>query len=133
MSGRSEVRTWQCGSTAVTLLVAYLLVLQGFAIGVSFSGRSSSLFASAICFNKSSGPLSGDPATPARPARQGGDVCCVVHCASLGGATAASAFVGEPRPPAAAFSTIKLAFDETSLFPEASTPPLGSRAPPVLI
>jgi hypothetical protein len=131
MSGRSDVKTWQCGSTAVTLLVAYLLVLQGFAIGVSFSGRNSGLFANAICFNKASGPLSGDPATPARPARQG-DVCCVVHCASLGGATAASAFVGETRP-LASFSTIRLAFDETSLTPEASTPPLGSRAPPVLI
>lgn len=132
MSGRSEVRTWQCGSTAVTLLVAYLLVLQGFAIGVSFSGRNSGLFANAICFDKSSGPLSGDPATPARPARQGGDACCVVHCASLGGATAASAFVGETLPPAS-FSTIELAFDEKSLSPKASTPPLGSRAPPVLI
>ncbi len=132
MSGRGDVKTWQCGSTAVTLLVAYMLVLQGFAIGVSFSGRASGLFANAICFNKSSGPLSSDPATPARPARQGGDVCCVVHCASFGGATAASAFVGETHPPAS-FSTIKLAFDETSLSPEASTPPLGSRAPPVLI
>lgn len=132
MSGRSDVKTWQCGTTAVTLLVAYLLVLQGFAIGVSFSGRNSGVFASAICFNKSSVPLSGDPATPARPARQGGDVCCVVHCASLGGATAASTFVGETHPPAS-YSTIKLAFDETSLSPEASTPPLGSRAPPVLI
>jgi hypothetical protein len=132
MSTRSELKTWQCGSTAVTLLVAYLLVLQGFAIGVSFSGRTSGLFANAICFNKSSGPLSGDPATPARPARHGGDVCCVVHCASLGGATAASAFVGETPPPAA-YATIELAFDSESLRPETATPPLGSRAPPVLI
>ncbi|WP_292531005.1 hypothetical protein [Methylocystis sp.] len=131
MSTRSEVKTWQYGSTAVTLLVAYLLVLQGFAIGVSSSGRASGLFANAICFNKSSGPLSGDPATPARPARQGGDVCCVAHCAPLGGATAASAFVGEAHPPAS-YSTIKLAFDATSISSEASTPPLGSRAPPIL-
>jgi hypothetical protein len=131
MSARGEVKTWQFGSTAVTLLVAYLFVLQGFAVGVSFSGRASGLFANAICFNKSSGPLSGDPVTPARPARHG-DVCCVVHCASLGGATAASAFVGETPPPAS-YATIKLAFDKTSLHPETSTPPLGSRAPPVLV
>lgn len=131
MGARGEVKTWQCGSTAVTLLVAYLLVLQGFAIGVSFSGRTSGLFANAICFSKASGPLSGDPATPARPARHG-DVCCVVHCAGLGGATAASAFVGETPPPAS-YATIKLAFDNESLGPEAATPPLGSRAPPVLI
>jgi hypothetical protein len=132
MSARSEVRTWQCGSTAVTLLVAYLFVLQGFAVGVSFSQRAPGLFASTICFDKSSQPLSGDPSTPARRVRHGGDACCVVHCASLGGATAASPFVGE-TPPAASYSTIKLAFDETSLWPEAATPPLGSRAPPVLI
>lgn len=131
MSARSEIKTWQCGSTAVTLLVAYLFVLQGLAVGVSFSGRASGLFANSICFSKASGPLSGDPATPARPARHG-DVCCVVHCASLGGATAASAFVGE-TPPAASYTTIKLAFDESFLPPEAATPPLGSRAPPVLI
>lgn len=132
MSARGEVKTWQCGSTAVTLLVAYMLVLQGFAIGVSFSGRTPGLFANAICFSKSSGPLSDDPSTPVRPARQGGDVCCVVHCASLGGATAASPFVGETAP-SASYATIKLAFGEDSLRPEASTPPLGSRAPPVLI
>ncbi|MGD9542686.1 MAG: DUF2946 family protein [Methylocystis sp.] len=132
MSARSEVKTWQYGSTAVTLLVAYLFVLQGLAVGASFSGRAPGLFGGAICFNKSSGPLSGDPATPARPARHGGDVCCVMHCASLGGATAASPFVGETPPPAA-YSTIKLAFDESFLRPEAATPPLGSRAPPVLI
>jgi len=131
MSARSEVRTWQCGSTAVTLLVAYLFVLQGLAVGVSISGRGSGLFANAICFSKASGPLSGDPTTPARPARHG-DVCCVVHCASLGGATAASPFVGE-TPPVASYATIKLAFDETSLRPEAATPPLGSRAPPVVL
>ncbi|MBG0802293.1 MAG: DUF2946 family protein [Methylocystis silviterrae] len=131
MSARSEVKTSQFSSTAVTLLVAYLFVLQGLAVGVSFSGRGSGLFANTICFSKASGPLSGDPATPARPARHG-DVCCVVHCASLGGATAASPFIGE-TPPAASYSTIGLAFDETSRLPEASTPPLGSRAPPVLI
>ena len=131
MSARSEIKTSQYGSTAVALLVAYLFVLQGLAVGVSFSGRGSGLFASTICFSKASGPLSGDPATPARPARHG-DVCCVVHCASLGGATAASPFIGE-TPPVASYSTIGLAFDETSPVPEASTPPLGSRAPPVLI
>ncbi len=131
MSARGEIKTWQFGSTAVTLLVAYLLVLQGLAIGVSFSGGASGLFANAVCFDKSSGPLSGDPATPARPTRHG-DVCCIVHCASLGGATAASSFVGETFP-SASYSTLKLAFDETALFPEASTPPLGSRAPPILI
>lgn len=131
MNARSEVRNWQFGSTAVTLLVAYLLVLQGFAVGVSGGGRSASgLFADAICFSKASGPLSGDPSAPARRARHG-DVCCVVHCASLGGATAVSPFVGE-APPSLSYVEAKLAFDETVLRAEAATPPLGSRAPPVI-
>lgn len=133
MRARSDTRNWQFSSTAATLLVAYLLVLQGFAVNVSAGGRAASgLLTNAICFSKPSGPLSGDPATPTRPARHG-DVCCVVHCASLGGGAAtASPFVGE-APPSLSYVEVKLAFDETLLRAEAATPPLGSRAPPVVI
>jgi hypothetical protein len=130
MSARSETENWRFGSTAVTLLVAYLLVLQGFAVNVSGAGRAApGLFANAICFSKAT-PRSDNPATPARPARHG-DVCCVVHCAPLGGATA-SPFTGETSP-TSSYETIKLAFDETFLAAEAATPPLGSRAPPSMI
>lgn len=132
MSARNEARNLRLGSTAATLLVAYLLVLQGFAVGVAGGGRGATgLFANAICFSKTSSRLAGDPATPARPARQG-DVCCVAHFAPLGGGPAASPFTGE-TPPSASYATIKLAFDETLLRAEAATPPLGSRAPPVAI
>lgn len=129
MDPRSE-RTRHFGSTAATLLVAYLLVLQGIAAGVVTSARGSALFADAICLSKSSGPLDG-PAAPIRPARHG-DACCVIHCASIGGATAPSPFIGE-TPPALTYVEAKLAFDHALPNTEAATPPLGSRAPPSLI
>jgi hypothetical protein len=124
-------RTRHFGSTAATLLVAYLLVLQGIAAGVVTSARGSALFADAICLSKSSGPLDGGPGTPIRPTRHG-DACCVFHCASLGGAAAPSPFVGE-TPPALSYVEAKLAFEHALSGSEAATPPLGSRAPPSLI
>jgi hypothetical protein len=116
------------GTTAATLLVAYLLVLQGLAAGAVTSARGAALFADAICLNKSSGPMDGAPGGPIRPPRHA-DACCVFHCTSLGGATAPSPFVGE-TPPALSYIEAKLAFDHARSNVGAATPPLGSRAPP---
>lgn len=131
MNPRSE-KTRHFGSTAATLLVAYLLLLQGMAAGVVTSARGAALFADSICLSKSSGPLDSAPGAPIRPSRHGDSACCVFHCASLGGATAPSPFVGE-TPPAPSHVEAKLAFDHALLGSEAATPPLGSRAPPALI
>ena len=122
-------RTGRYGSTAATLLVAYLLVLQGIAAGVVTSARGSAMFADAICLSKSSNSLDGSGA-PIRPSRHG-DACCVVHCASVGGATAPSPFTGE-TPPALTYLAAKLAFSHALTGSETATPPLGSRAPPVV-
>ncbi len=125
-----NARTRHFGSTAATLLVAYLLVLQGIAAGAITSARGAALFADAICLSKSSGPLDS-PAAPIRPSRHG-DACCVIHCVAFGGATAPSPFVGE-TPPALSFVEAKLAYDNALTEAKAATPPLGSRAPPTLI
>lgn len=130
MIPRSD-RSQHFGSTAATLLVAYLLILQGIAAGAVTSARGSALFADAICLSKSSGPLDGAPGAPIRPSRHG-DACCVFHCASLAGATAPSPFIGE-TPPALSYIEAKLAFDHALSGSEPATPPLGSRAPPALI
>jgi hypothetical protein len=119
------------GSTAATLLVAYLLVLQGIAAGVVTSARGSALFADAICLSQNAGALDSAPGAPIRPSRHG-DACCVLHCASLGGASAPSPFIGEP-PPALTYVAAKSAFEHAPPNCEAATPPLGSRAPPALI
>lgn len=129
MNPGSEKR-WHFGSSAATLLVAYLLILQGISAGVVTSARGAALFADAICLSKSAGPIGGTGA-PIRPSRHG-DVCCVVHCASLGGATAPSPFVGE-TPPALSYVEARLAFERALPNVGAATPPLGSRAPPALI
>lgn len=119
------------GSTAATLLVAYLLILQGLAAGTVTSARGAALFADAICQSKASGALDGAPGAPIRTSRHG-DACCVVQMASFGGATAPSPFVGE-TPPALSYVEARLAFGHALPNAEAATPPLGSRAPPVLI
>ncbi|MGJ0507122.1 MAG: DUF2946 family protein [Methylocystis sp.] len=130
MTPASERRR-HCGSTAATLLVAYLLILQGLAAGAVTSARGAALFSDAICLSKASGPADGGPGAPIRPSRHGDAVCCVFHCASMGGATAPSPFVGE-TPPALSYIAAKLAFEHALRGSEAATPPLGSRAPPAL-
>lgn len=124
-------RTRHFGTTAATLLVAYLLILQGIAAGAVTSARGAALFADAICLSKASNPLDGAPGAPMRPTRHG-DACCVVHMAGFGGATAPSPFVGEIPPPLT-YVEARLAFDHGAPRTEAATPPLGSRAPPALI
>lgn len=117
---------------AAALLLAYLLVLQSIAFGVSTSARGAALFSGQICLSKTSGPLGGgDPATPARPVRHA-DTCCVFHSAGFGAATTPSPFVGEP-PPALSYVEVRLAYDEAGIRADPATPPLGSRAPPSFV
>ncbi|QGM97355.1 DUF2946 family protein [Methylocystis parvus] len=130
MNPRSE-NSRHFGSTAATLLVAYLLILQGIAAGAVASTRGAALFADAICLSKSSGALDGAPGAPIRSSRHG-DACCVVQMAGFGGAAAPSPFIGE-TPPALTYVEARLAFGHALPSAEAATPPLGSRAPPVLI
>jgi hypothetical protein len=130
MTPRSD-KTRHFGSTAATLLVAYLLILQGIAAGAVTSARGAALFADAICQSKAVGALDGAPGAPIRPTRHG-DACCVVHMAAFGGATAPSPFVGE-TPPALTFVAARVAYEHAPHNTEAATPPLGSRAPPALI
>lgn len=125
------IRNGQFGSTAATLLVAYLFILQGLAAGVVTSSRGEGLFADSICLSKGSGPLDGGTGGPIRSSRHG-DACCVVHCASLGGATAPASITAD-TPPTLSYVSAKLAFAQGLSGSEPATPPLGSRAPPTLI
>ncbi len=121
-------KTWHFGSTAATLLAAYLLVLQGLAGGLAgaspFGGAG--LFGSAICFNKAQTPL--DRSTPVRPSRHS-DVCCVFHCSSFGGGTAGSPFWDE-TPLRVVKTQARLLSNETGVRLLQATLPVGSRAPP---
>lgn len=130
MKRRDAARFFQVGSTTATLLVAYLFVLQGLAVGVTTVRSPSGLFANAICLTNAPGDEKA-PATPARSSRHG-DVCCVLQCGALGAAAAAAPFVGA-IPPALSYVEVKPAFDATVVRADAATPPLGSRAPPSLI
>lgn len=127
MNARNE-KYWQFGPTAATLLVAYLLVLQGIAVGVASGARvaSAGLFANSICLTRSEAP-GGNPAAPSRSGHRF-DICCVFHCSDLGAAPA-SAFAGE-QAPIMAYADLRPAIDDHGVAIPAATPPLGSRAPP---
>lgn len=130
MNARSD-RFWQFGPRAATLFVAYLLVLQGMAVGVASGARpiSAGLFQDSICLTKSI-PSGGNPAAPAAPGHRS-DVCCVFHCSGLAFG-APPAFVGAPAP-VRAYADLSPAADLSGLPATTATPPLGSRAPPPVV
>jgi hypothetical protein len=127
---RNAPKTWQFNTAPATLLAAYLLVLQGLAVGfaVGVAPGASGLFAGSICFSKGVGVP--DPAAPARSSHQS-DACCVLHCSGMGDATAAG-FVSL-TPPIQSIAEKLYPFSIQDGRTRPSTPPLGSRAPPTLV
>lgn len=84
-------RAWPYGQAAATLLIAYLIVLQGFAAG--FAGAKLSgggRFAGAVCVTAAF-PAGEERKAPVSAHRF--DLCCVYHCSGL-----AANFAG-PRAP----------------------------------
>lgn len=118
------------GRTAVSLFVFYMLILQGLIASAAWATPTSGPYADAICISKTSNPIDGGPAAPARHSRH--DACCVFHAASFGAGAAQSPFIGE-TPPSLFYIEKPLAFDDARGRYEPATPPLGSRAPPSLI
>ncbi|MGA8169765.1 MAG: hypothetical protein WB816_02850 [Methylocystis sp.] len=121
-------RNWQLGSTTASLLVAYMLVLQGLALGF-VTGGEAGIFADSVCLTKAQAQLGGDPAAPA-PTRGHADQCCVFHCAGAG-FPAASAW--QEAPVRAHHAGAAWSGDATAVFLPWPTLPVGSRAPPVSI
>ncbi|MCX7899372.1 MAG: hypothetical protein N2444_04700, partial [Methylocystis sp.] len=94
MRSRSDARGWEFGPSAATLVLAYLLVLQGVFAG-AMSLRAANAFGAAICLSKASGPLNDNPVAPRAPMRHG-EKCCVFHSAAGGSPPALHPFAGEP-------------------------------------
>jgi hypothetical protein len=118
----------QYGQTAATLLVAYLLVLQGLAAGLVIGARAGqSALGSAICVTaKAVDERSQGPRAPAH----GLDACCVQHCTGLDGGVIGS--FAELEPPHAPEAGILLPLRESSGHKRLAQLPVGARAPPVL-
>jgi hypothetical protein len=120
-------KSWQFGPASATLLVAYLLVLQGLAVGFAV-GAKSGLFTGPICLSKGDGVLGTGPSAPARSSHSSDDVCCILHCSGMGDATIPG-FVSQISP--LRFVAEKLTpFSAQDGLARPATPPLGSRAPP---
>jgi hypothetical protein len=120
-------KSWQYGQTAATLLVAYLLVLQGIALGLSIGARAGQgALSGAVCLtaresvdNRSQAP---------RSATQGMDACCLQHCSGLDGGVVAAA--PADHAPDGHFASLLSPPRETALLPRREVLPLGARAPP---
>jgi hypothetical protein len=118
-------RLRQMRPRAATLLAAYMLVLQGLALGFA-SGAGPGF--GGVCLTGARAAERSAPATPARPSSHS-DLCCVVHCSGLDGAALAAAFGGDSPRVASHCDAPALAAFEPLRAPRAMFP-LGSRAPP---
>lgn len=110
-------------------LAFYLLFLQGVVAGVAAEGRVSGagLFGASICFSKSD--RAGEQ--PSIPSRFGHrfESCCAFHAAGAGAPAAAWIDLLGERPSLAL--SVKLGSHDGA--PQGvATPPVGSRAPPIL-
>lgn len=120
-------KTWQYGQAAATLLVAYMFVLQGLAVGFVIGARPVGGPSDVVCLSAGGKSSSGKPAGPSRSAHDV-DACCVQHCSGLDGGVVA-AFV-QPAPPLAAYASVLAPFSDIGLAPRAGALPVGARAPP---
>jgi hypothetical protein len=116
---------------AATLLVAYLLVLQGLAVGFATNGRAaaSGLFGNSICLTTPEAARNSDPAAPARSASHK-DSCCIFHCSGMGVAPEPGCSGETPRSSVDGAATPPLGHLVALATPRSS--PLGSRAPPAI-
>jgi hypothetical protein len=129
MRGKA-LRNRQFGTAATTLLVAYLLVLQGFAVSFAAQakGVANASYGSSICLGAESGGNIGVPTAPTRRMSHG-DACCVFHCDGFG---APAAFLAD-EPLLVVHSGAQPAVALADHFAPRLTFPLGSRAPPELL
>lgn len=122
-------KTWQYGQAAATLLVAYMFVLQGLAVGFAVGASSARGVDESVCLTARAAPSNGKPAGPSRGSH-GLDACCIVHCSGLGDGVVAS-FV-PPIAPLPAHAELLAPLSDSGDAGHRDTLPVGARAPPSL-
>jgi hypothetical protein len=122
-------KTRQYGQTAATLLVAYLLVLQGLAAGLVVGARAGQNVNSAICLSAKATTVDEGSQGPRAPAHRM-DACCLQHCTGLdGGVLGDFAELDAPRSPEIG---VLAPLRESGGHKRLAQLPVGARAPPVL-
>ncbi|MBG0810746.1 hypothetical protein IY145_15345 [Methylosinus sp. H3A] len=123
-------KSWQYGQTAATLLVAYLLVLQGLTAGLVVGARAGqNVLGSAICLTAKTTAVDENSQGPSAPAQRM-DACCVQHCTGLdGGVIGRFVELDAPRSPVAGRL---LPLRESGGHKRLAQLPVGARAPPSL-
>ena len=115
---------------AATLLVAYLLVLQGFTAGFAANGRTAfgGLFGNSICLSKPDALNGGNPALPARSGQKH-DGCCAFHSSGMGGPVSWFSDAIDRTLVVSGATTADTSVGRVGFL---ATLPVGSRAPPTL-
>ncbi|WP_166141766.1 DUF2946 family protein [Methylosinus sp. RM1] len=124
-------KSWQYGQTAATMLVAYLLVLQGLAAGIVVGARAGqTVLGSTICVTARPASVDDGSQGPRAPAH-GMDACCVQHCTGLDGGVLGG-FAELDAPPSPKASVLQ-PLHESGGHKRLAQLPVGARAPPVLV
>jgi hypothetical protein len=122
-------RSRQYGQTAATLLVAYLLVLQGLAAGLAVGARAGqSALGSAICLTAKAAADENSQGPRAPVHRM--DACCIQHCTGLDGGVIGG--FAEFDPPHSPEAGLLLPLRVSGGHNRLTQLPVGARAPPVL-
>jgi hypothetical protein len=124
---------WRIGATATSLLVAYLLILQGVVVSFASLGGGAQAaeggFSGGVFCASEERAVTPDGKTLPRRSQRHGETCCLVHCSSAGAPPSAEMF--SPRRPWLA----QASYFARAAEPRAPRPllPLGSRAPPARV
>jgi hypothetical protein len=128
MVNQQNEKNWQYGQAAATLLVAYLFVLQGMAVGLAIGANAGrAAFGNAVCVTARAVSSDERPDSPGGGAH-GLDACCVQHCSGLdGGALEA---VADFASPPVVHGTLVPPREADDGFQRRDLLPVGARAPP---
>ena len=130
MKRHVDLKTWQAGPAAISLLVIYAFVLQGIFSGPAMAGQGSFFLSEALCLSRPAAAGDAKPVVPSRHSRHDG--CCAFHSIDDGSLIVKISDV-TLVPPLLSTNAHKLKSSVNPDLNKTSILPLGSRAPPLLI
>ncbi|NDB67210.1 MAG: hypothetical protein EB015_04235 [Methylocystaceae bacterium] len=130
MKRHVDLKTWQAGPAAISLLVIYAFVLQGVFSSPAMGGQGSLFLSKTLCLSQPADTIDSKPVVPSRHSRHDG--CCAFHLIADGSLIAKASDV-TLVPPHLSSNTDKLRSSVNRDLNKGTILPLGSRAPPCLI
>jgi hypothetical protein len=129
MKWHVDLKTWQAGPAAISLLVIYAF-LHGVFSSPAMGGQGSLFLSKTLCLGQPAATIDSKPVVPSRHSRHDG--CCAFHLIADGSLIAKASDV-TLAPPHLSSNTDKLRSSVNRDLNKGTILPLGSRAPPCLI